>query len=65
MEIFVRLPEASSVLRVMYPTISGINTYKITEIVRVCQGTIISVTPSSKAVIGAKAKTIIISFNDT
>ena len=48
-----------------YPKNKGTTTYKITEIIRVSQGTSISVTPKYKAANGAKAKIIIRSLIDT
>jgi hypothetical protein len=39
--------------------------YKTTEVMSVAQGTVIAEIPSSKPTSGAKAKTIIVSFNAT
>ena len=54
-----------SALRVSQPAISGITTYKPTESRSVSQGTVMSVTPSRSATMGAKATTMMRSFAAT
>ena len=44
---------------------TGTTMYSPTEISRVCQGTVIAESPRSSPTIGAKAKTMIVSFNAT
>jgi len=63
--IFARLPCLSSAFRVNAPANSGTKTYSTTDNNKVSQGTVISVTPSNKPAIGAKANIIMISLIDT
>jgi hypothetical protein len=49
----------------MAPAIRGNTTYSTTDSSRLCQGTWISLTPSRKAAIGAKANTMMMSLTDT
>ena len=59
------LSAASNLLLVIYPALSGITTYKTTEISNVSHGTTILVTPSNRAAIGANANIMIMSFIET
>ena len=56
---------APSLTRVAIPATRGITIYKTTESSNVVHGTSMSVIPSKKATIGAKAKIMITSFNAT
>src|SRR5690606_37729894 len=55
----------TSICRVIMPASNGSTTYSTVESSNVSQGTVTLVTPSRKAAIGAKAKTMIRSFTDT
>lgn len=51
--------------RVATPATSGISTYRPTDSISVVHGTSMSVTPSSRATIGANAKIMITSLSAT
>ena len=58
-------PRPLSQRRVSAPATSGSSTYSTVDSTRVSQGTVMSLTPSNSAAMGAKANTMMTSFTDT